>query len=301
MDARLLVQRYSNEKVLVDREDPRLTLGWDRTYESGLFGLKADYEETTSRTTELTSTGVFNNRDGTQKTKSLLGKWQHEISPKWSVLTESGYRDIIFDNSGTLGGYSLSDIGSKLTYANTDKLSTSAQLTYALYRPDDLFDNTKLSRLIFGANYQVSEGLNVEGRSGFYNLSGEQSGSGLESGVKASLTTERMLYNAELNRELVASGVGGFQKTDTLKLGVLFNVSERDRVGADYYLGKSKSDSDLNISYINYDQIGAFYERNLTNKWLTRFSASHKELSLPGVRSRGNVIGLTLVYDTLSF
>jgi hypothetical protein len=301
LDAKLLVQRYSNEKILVDREDPKLTLGWDRTYESGVFGIKADYEESTSRTAELTSTGVFNNRDGTQKTKSLAAKWQHEISSRWSLLTESAYRDVVFNNSGTLGGYNLSDIASKLNYANTDKLNTNVQLGYALYRPDQVFDNTNLSHVLIGADYQINEGLNVAGHTGFYNLSGGQSGTGLESGTKVIYTTERMFYTAELKRELVASGVGGFQKTDALKLGLLFNMSEQDRVGVDYGLSKSKKDSDINVDYLNYQQLGAFYERNLTNKWQTRFSAAHKELGLPGVRSRGDVIGVTLVYDTLSF
>jgi hypothetical protein len=48
LDAALLIQRHSNEDVLTDREDPRLSIGWDRTYEYGLFGLYANYYETSS-------------------------------------------------------------------------------------------------------------------------------------------------------------------------------------------------------------------------------------------------------------
>ncbi len=41
--------------------------------------------------------------------------------------------------------------------------------------------------------------------------------------------------------------------------------------------------------------------RNNLCKWQTRFSAAHKELGLTGIHTRGNVIGVTFVYDTLSF
>ncbi len=301
LDAKLLVQRYSNEKVLGDREDPRLTLGWDHTYESGVFGLKADYEETTSRTSELTTTGVFANKDGTQKSKSIAGKWQHQINPRWTALTESAYRDITFENSGTLSGYNLSEIATKLNYEYTDKLNTNVLLGYALYKPDDIFDDTKLSRVIFGADYQVNEGLNVAGHAGVYNLSGQQSDTGIESGAKAGYTAESSYYTAEVNRELVASGIGGFQKTDTFKLGYLFNRTENDRFGLDYGLSRARKDSNINIDWLSYQQLTAYYERNLSSKWQTRFSAAHKELGLTGIHTRGNVIGVTFVYDTLSF
>lgn len=301
LDAKLLVQRHSNEKVLGDREDPRLTLGWERTYESGVFGLKAEYEENSSRTSQLTSTGVFANQEGLQKTKSLAGKWQHRISPRWSALTESAYRDVVFENSGTLGGYNLSEIATKFTYEYTDRLNTNILLGYAFFKPDELFDDTKLSRVIFGADYQLSEGLNVEGHAGIYNLSGQQSSSGLESGVKAGYTAESSYYTAEVNRELGASGIGGFQKTDTLKLGYLFNKTELDRFGLDYGLSRSRKDSDINIDWLSYQQLTAYYERNLSSSWLARFTASHKELGLTGTHTRGDVLGVTFVYDTLSF
>ena len=302
LDATMLVQRYSNEKVLINREDPRLTMGWDRTYSSGLFGIKANYEESSARLAELKSTGVFSNIENTQKAKELAAKWQHDISPRWSILTESAYRDISFSNPGSLDGYSLGEIGSKLSYATTERLDTYAQLGYSHFRSDKIIDSTDLVRLMMGANYQIKDGFNLISRVGVNNLSGGQSRDDWEAGVKAEYTAERMYYMAELNRgELVPTGVGGFQQTDSLKLGWLFNISERDQIGADYGLFKSKKDKDLNLDWLDYQQVGAFYGRSLSNNWRTRFSVAHKIIEYPGVQSHGNVIGVTLVYDTLSF
>ncbi len=301
LDATLLVQRHSNEEVLADREDPKLSIGWDRLYESGFFGIKADYEEASSSIAELRTTGVISNIEATQKTKRLAAKWQHEIDPRWTVLTEGSYLDTIFSEAGTLGSYKVNEISSNLTYANTEKLNTYAKLGYAHYRPDALFDNTDLVRLLLGADYQIKDGFNLAAHAGVYNLSGQQSDIDWEGGIAAKYTAERMDYTAELSRALTPSGVGGFQKTDSFKLTWLFDVSERDRMGADYGLYKQKEDADINVDWLDYQQVGAFYERTLSSHWISRFTAVHKMLDLPGVDSHANVIGVALVYDSLSF
>jgi hypothetical protein len=301
LDAALQVQKYSNDKVLGDREDPRLTIGWDHRYESGFFGIKADYQESSSRIAELKTTGVFSNKDATQKTKVLAANWQHAINPRWTVLTEGSYTDTVFSQSGDLGSYNVSDIGSKLTYAYTEKLDTSVKLGYAHFHPDVFFDDTDLVRLVLGANYQINEGFNLAARAGVYNLSGQQSDTDWEAGIKAEYKAERMNYTAELNRELAASGAGGFQKTDSLKLTWLFDRSEYDRIGAEYGIYKYKEDAQINLTRVDSQQLGAFYERSLSNHWQSRFYVVHKELDSPQVDSRANVIGVSLAYDTLSF
>jgi hypothetical protein len=301
LDAALSVQRYSNEKVLGDREDPKLTIGWDHLYESGFFGIKADYQESSSRVAELRSTGVFSNKDATQKTKALAAKWQQSINPRWTVLTEGSYTDTVFTQSVSLGSYNVSEIGSKLTYEYTEKLDTSVKLGYAHYHPDQFFDDTDLVRLVLGANYQIKDGFNLAALAGVYNLSGEQSDTDWEADIKAQYTAERMKYTAELSRELAPAGVGGFQKTDSLKLAWLFDMSEHDRIGADYSFYKDKEDTQINLARLDNQQVGAFYERSLSSHWGSRFYVLHKKLDSPGVDSRANVIGVSLVYDTLSF
>ncbi|MGB7816909.1 MAG: hypothetical protein WBL28_11235 [Methylotenera sp.] len=301
LDAGLLVQRPSNEKVLTNREDPRLAVGWDRTYESGLFGIKADYLETSSRAAELKSTGVFSKADNTERIRILSARWLHAIDPRWSVLTEGAYNNITFSLPGSFQNYKLEDIRSKLSYANSEKLNTNIQLSYSHLRPDSNLDNTSLVRLVMGADYQVNEGFKIAPRAGIYNLSGRQSDTDWEAGIKAEYTAERMNYRAEVSRDLTVSGVGGFQKSDSFILGWLFNINERDRLGAEYGLNKSKKDREVNLNSLDYQQVSAFYERNLSNYWKTRFSAAYKEQDVSGTRSQGNVIGVSLTYDTLSF
>ncbi len=301
LDAALLVQRHSNENVLVDREDPRLAIGWDRTYESGILGVKADYIESSAREDELKSTGVFTKTDNTEKIKRLSANWLYRINPKWSVLTDGFYSDVTFSRPGNLQGYNLGDIRSRLTYAYTERLDTSAELGYSQLHPEKVFDDTEMVHLLMGAAYQVNERLKLGANAGIYDLSGRQSDTDWQAGIKAEYVLERTSYVAELNRELAPSGVGGFRKLDSIRVGWEHKISEQDQVGANYSLYKARSDKEVNLERVDYGQLSVFYERRLSRDWKTRLSAAFKEQDIPGARSQGNMIGVSLSYDTLSF
>jgi hypothetical protein len=301
LDAAVLVERHSNEKVLVDDEYPRLTVGWDRTYESGMYGINADYIESSARAAELTSTGVFNAIGSVEKTKQVAAHWQHAINSRWSVLTEAAYHDISFTQSASTQDYTLGEIGSKLAYANTEKLDTYARLAYSHFRTDNIFDDTDLVRLAAGANYKINESLIVGGRIGAVNLSGGQSDTDWEAGVKAEYVAERSNYTASLDREFKPSVSGGFQSANVLSLGWLFNATEKDQFGANYSYFIYNADKDISLTTLHYQEAGVFYDRKLTNHWKSVVSATRKELLSSGVSNRGNLVGVTLVFDTLNF
>jgi hypothetical protein len=301
LNAELLVQRHSNEKVLVDREDPRLMVGWDRTYESGTFGINANYSESSSRGEELRTTGVFGTTDNTARTKALGAMWNHNVAPRWTVLTEGDYSSYTFSEIGSLSDYKIASLRSKLIYANSERLNTHVQLGYAQLSPDKTFRDTNLARLALGADYEFSEELTVSSRAAIYNLSGRQSDTDLEAGVKLEYNVGRMAYRAELNRELSESGAGGFQKTDIFGLGWLFNISEADKLGASYIFAKSKKDSQVDIVDSDVREIRAFYERILSGNWRGQANVSYRERDSSGTYSNGNVIGVSLTYGTLSF
>lgn len=304
VDGALLIQRYSNDRTLVEREDPKFTLGWDRTYESGLFGIRANYQENTSRTSELTATGVFNDKNGTQKTKSVEARWEHAINARWTILNEAIYGDYKFTDAGGLSSYSVSELRSRVTFANTEKLNTYTQLGYLHYKPEQQqqLDNTDFVRLNVGADYQLTETFNYGANIGAYKVSGQQSDTGWEAALRTKYdSNERISYFAELSRSLGAGGVGGFQKSDALKLSGIYIVSATDAAGVDYSLNKSKQDSQINVVAVDYQQLGVFYERKLSNKWQARLTAAHKQVDSSSADARANIIGIALIYDTLSF
>lgn len=301
LDAALFVQQHSNEENLVDREDPRITIGWDRTYESGMYGVNANFTERSTRGEELRSTGVFGGTENTARTKALGAVWEHRIAPRWSVLSDGDYADNTFTDVGVLSDYTLANVRSKLTYQNSERLNTHLQLGYGRLSPDKVFKDTDVARLAIGADYELSEALTVSSRVATYNLSGRQSDTDWEAGIKLAYTAGRAVYRAELNRELAASGVGGFQKTDILGLGLLYTLSEVDTLGANYIMYKARQDNQVNLDKSDFRQIGAFYERIISGSWRGQANIAFRERESPGTYSNGNIIGISLVYDGLSF
>jgi len=249
----------------------------------------------------LQNTGVFSNIDNTQKTRVLSAKWLHDINPKWAVLTEGAYTDVSYSVPGTLDSYKLGAISSKLSYANSEKYTTFAQLSISQISPERTYDNTDLTKLVVGSNYLISEGLNVSSQIGMYNLSGRQSDTGWVAAIKADKTTETMLYSLGISRDYVASGVGGFRLDNSLKAGWQFNVSEHDKIGAEYQLDIYEKDISVSSDRLKYQQFIASYNRIIANHWTGRLTATYKKIDILDIHPTDTVIGATLIYDTLSF
>lgn len=304
LDAALQVQRNSNEEVLADRDDPRLAVGWSRTYEAGIYGVYANYSQFVSRAAEITATGVFSgNLDGesTQRNRTFGGRWQHAIAPRWSVLTSGEYIKTAFSGGVGLVDFGIVDVRSRLNYEFTERLDTYLQLGYSKITPDDTFEATKLGRFALGANYQLSEALTVSSRAGMYRTTGAQSDNDWEAGVQLGYDVGRVRYIAELNREVAGSAIGAFQKSDTFRLGWLFDRSEIDRFRVNYTLIKFREDEAGLLPDNELQEINALYDRTLGGNWRGQANLIFREQSRTGFRSDGNVVGVTLIYDGLSF
>ncbi|MGB4813257.1 MAG: hypothetical protein WBP13_12370 [Methylophilaceae bacterium] len=298
VDAGLKMLRYSNEKAVANQVNPQLLVGWDRTYESGIYGVKASYQETTARNAELNNLGAFDNPDNKQTTKLIGANWQHSIAPRWTILTDGAYSDVSYSNKSLLDDYRLAGIKSKLSYENSERLTTYGLLGYSHYNSDN--GNTNLARAGVGADYQLNEELTISPYLGMYNMSGRQSDTDWEGGIKAVQTTGKSLFSAAIARNVEDSGLG-FRVVDSIKLGAEYSITERDRIGADYSFNQFKKDNILNVDKLDSRSLGVFYTRSISEQWLAKVYASHKELDFSDNNPKGNVIGFTFIFNTLSF
>ena len=304
LDASLLVQRHSNEEILTDREDPSLKIGWDRTYESGLFGLYANYYESSTRGEELRAVGVFTGNagnDNTQRVNQYGARWEHKIAPRWRLITDGEYSKEDFTGDIGLINFTSINARSKLNYAYTERLDTYLQIGYAQIKPDQTFNDTYLTRLALGVDYQLSEALKMSSRVGAYQLSGQQSDTDWEAGVQIRYDAGQMGYEAELNRELSDSSIAGFQKSDTFRLGWFYDISELDKLKVSYTLVKYKQDAQVNLQKSESQEITAYYDRIIRGNWRGQLNLSFRELEIASKRNEGNVVGVSLIYDGLSF
>ncbi len=300
VDAGLQIIRNSNEKSVVNQENPQITAGWNRSYESGFYGIKVGYDETIARLAELNVAGTFTNFDNIQKTKSLGANWQHRIAPRWLVLTEAAYSDVDYSRTGILDDFKLANIQSKLSYENTEKLTTNTYVAYSQYDPS-LNRNSYLATAGVGASYQVSEDISIVSRLGAYDLSGRQEDSGLVGGLQADYNTTKIVYSASVGRNVNNMAGLGYRITDSAKLGAQYGLTEVDRIGADYTYDQFKRDRDLGVDELTAQSLGVFYARNISEHWTARLYANHIWLDVADSKPKNNVIGVTFVFDTLNF
>ena len=304
LDASLIVQRNSNEDVFPDRDDPNLALGWSRTYASGIYGVYARYSQFVSRIAEITTTGEFaGNLDGesTQRERVFGGRWQHTIAPRWNVLTTGEYIKTAFSGGVNQVDFGLVDLRSRLNYNFTERLDTYVLAGYTKIAPDSVLEDAKLSRVALGADYLISDALTGSLRAGQYRVSGAQSESDWEAGVRLAYDTGRMLYTAELNREVgSAGGVGGFQKLDGLVLGWVYAISEKDNLTANYSLIKIKENQQFLTPKSQFEDITVGYNRILGSNWRAVALMSYRENKVD-TQTQALFGSIALTYDGLSF
>lgn len=95
--------RSSDTDIVDDREDPDISLGWQRTTERGRFGLVGRYNESSTLSGTVLDTGVITT-DGTQKLYTLTGNWSQAVTERSTLSNETTYSRARYDIS-TLTGY----------------------------------------------------------------------------------------------------------------------------------------------------------------------------------------------------
>lgn len=301
-DGLLTVQRHSNENVLINREDPRLLAGWTHNYESGIFGVTASYAESSTLLNQLISSGTFTQTNNTQTTKQLASNWQHTINDRWSALTNVAYTDYRYSaQQATLLNYAVGEVKSKLTYENNEKLKTSIQAGYAQLNPDGIVKSTDNVNLAVGADYKINEYFDVGGEAGIYNLSGRQSETDWLGGMFVGYTVERMKYSFALNRGIDTSGIGGFQVSDALKLGWVYDRTEKDRLGVNYNFNRYEKDVTIGLDKVDYQEISGYFQRDLSSHWQARVNTIYRKLDSIVTNANETVVGFTIIYDQYGF
>lgn len=127
--------RSSDRSVVDDREDPNLSLGWQRQTETGGFGLLAQYNESSTLSGTVLDTGVVTT-DGTQKMSSLTANWSSAVTERSTLANETRYNHARYDID-TLTGYDEYSNYSSWTYAWSERTDLITGLEARRYEPQD--------------------------------------------------------------------------------------------------------------------------------------------------------------------
>ncbi|MGV8919515.1 MAG: hypothetical protein ACOH2R_17240 [Pseudomonas sp.] len=285
--------RSSETSIIKNREDPTLSLGWERENDKGRFGVTAKYSESSTLSDAVEQTGVVSS-DGTQKLYTLAGNWSRAVSDRSTLENEIEYADAKYDVA-TLTNYQ--ELANRFTWRYTwdDRTEVFTRFAAKRYEPDSgasVASSNSYSPTV-GIKYQFSERLEGGLRLGVDQETGTSSGPTGQGGFDFHYKGERMDASIDVDRSSIASGQGGFSEVDRVQGAWSYALDEVSRVGIDASWQDSKGQTPNTLQ-----KVGAWASRELSPFWLVRLSLLYKQRQQSGLPdANAQVVGLSLTYS----
>ncbi|WP_028634085.1 hypothetical protein [Pseudomonas parafulva] len=288
----LHVLRSSNTNVVDNREDPDISLGWQRTTERGQFGLLARYNESSTLSGTVLDTGVVTT-DGTQKLYTLSGNWSQAVTERSTLSNETTFNRARYDISSLTGYDELANV-STWTYAWSERADVYTRFGVRRYEPEQDLTATASNSYspAVGVKYRISENFSADAHLGVNKVSGPQGGRRGEGGVSLLYTGARTDASLTVERSTVASAQGGFAQLDQVRGVWSYALDELTRVGADAAWQDSKGQIPNTLQMYS-----VWASRQFSPYWDLRLSLMYKERQqdLQG-DATATIVGLTLTY-----
>jgi hypothetical protein len=294
----LRVERSSDQRVSIDREDPNLRFGWRRLTETGEFGLTTTYQEVSSRAAELENTGGIA-PDSTQKTRSLKGLWRSAITELSTLTADADYKTVRYDG-GTQTDYKNLAAGITWNYVWSERIEPFLRVAVSHYDPDKATATAAKSdyyTVTGGVTVKISEHLEWTAQGGPGRISARTSDTGWQGSVDMQYRGDRYDAAGNVGRSVTTSGDGGFVETDRISGTLGYAIDDRSALG----LSASWQDNKGNNPNTT-QQLGAWTSHELSPFWHGRLYYHHRlrsEDRKPD--ASGDVLGVTLVYSPRVF
>ncbi|MVV48687.1 hypothetical protein EJA72_10600 [Pseudomonas sp. PB120] len=291
------VVRSSDTSIVTDREDPDLRVGWQRETETGGYGLKARYVESSTLATEVLQTGVIA-PDGTQKLSTFGGNWSTALSERTTLVNETEYSHATYDIA-TLTDYDELANRLSLNYAWSERVELFTRLGAKRYEPEkgSAVSSSNSYTPVVGLNYDISDRLKGSVYAGVNKTTGTDGSPTGQGGVSLQYTGDRIETSFDASRSTVASGDGGFVELSNVHGNWSYAIDDTRRAGVESSWQKTKG-----ITPNTLRDVGAWFSQELSPFWVARLSYTYKERQQDGLPdANANVVGLTLTYSHPDF
>jgi hypothetical protein len=159
VEAGVNLERYNKTKE-ADRNDPYLYFDWEHNWEYHTFGLGIQYWQSSTRTSELETTGR-SNIYGTRTNTSLNPQWQSSIGENDTIILGLAFLDVFYDLPSLIDyqDYSFSiQWNHELSPLNTTYLTTIGNS----YNADAIGLDYNYGQILVGLTSQRSEQLRYD-------------------------------------------------------------------------------------------------------------------------------------------
>ena len=292
-DVSLRLERSSDKKISIDREDPNVVVGWQRDGEIDRFSLIGKYNKASTRFTEFDETGLVVN-DASSITRLIAANWSRSFTERLNFSLGGQYLTTAY-SGGNFTNYSTKSLNSTLTYDLNERVRPFMQVGLTDFNPDGQGRrNTKSQNYLVGAHIDISPRLNVSASAGVNHLS--SAGNGRIANANFNYLGERYGLRGSIERSVSASSIGNFQESDRMSLGYNYDLSDKSSLSADFSWRKNNSLNDSESK-----QLSGFYSRDLTEFWQMKLLLQTRNLTSTNRSANGNVAGITFTYNLPEF
>lgn len=302
LDGSILFQRSSDDQISESRRDPTVGLGWTRDFTKGQFSLSTNYNKTSTRVSELRRTGVVFG-DGSAINRSINAGLSYLLTEKLNLNTGLGYQEVNYSGPGAgLTDFSSKTASAKLSYLYSQQLSPFVQISINKYENDTntinavVGSDSSISRnLLAGYTYQISPKTDYSIAAGVNSVSSAGSGWIGVASMRYAIN-EKSNVSGGIARTIVASGLGGFQKSDSLNLNYTYDVNQSNRLGAEISWNINRALNDT-----RFKQISGSYTHDISDRWGVRTYAQFRTLDGNNTSADGYQVGVSLNYINPNF
>ncbi|MDX1914174.1 MAG: hypothetical protein SFU55_01215 [Methylophilus sp.] len=294
LDAMMLLQKSSDRRISADRDDPSLSLGWQRDFSRGQLLLTSGYSKSSTRTTELNRSGLVA-ADGSSISKSVNLGLNYLLTDRYTLSTGLGYQSQDYTSIGLID-YTSKTISAKLSYLYSPTLAPFIQTSLNRYEETGVTSGSRNSKSTSaGFNYQANDKLNMVASAGVNQIS--SGGRGWIGAFSLGyLLDDRSSINASIARTVSPSGLGGFEKADSMFVNYTHELSAKDRVGADFGWNINRS-----INESRNKQFSAWYRREISQDWSLRANTQYRTLENGVQQADGYLVGLSVEFQYPNF
>jgi len=292
IDLGLNIERSSNQSASADREDPSVGLGWSHTYETGQYGLTANFSEQSTRISEFDDTGLSTN-DNTRQSSSIGGNWSTALSDRYTFTLNGNVTKAEFDNTtASLNDFKNKNVNAQLGYSVNEQIESYVRVAFSRFEPAT-GNKSNTRSIVLGADWDMSEQLSVNGNLGI-NKTG--SDSGWQAMLDANYMTARTQTQFGLSRSRSPSSAGIINESNQLSAAWSYDLSEKESVGVSFNYQENLSANESETM-----RLSASYTRALAPEWDFSVSAQHRNRNDATSDVSSNTLTATIIYKLSDF
>ena len=291
------IARASNKTLSPDRDNPSAHLNWSLPSEAGEFGLSARFAQMATRDTGgVDATGNVP-ANSTSTSRNLSGSWNKELSERSTFSVYGAYESISYKGNGAYTDYSTRSGDLKYGYLWNEKITSFLRMAGNRYMPANGGKMTSRVEATLGVNWKA-EYLDWAVQVGKSRVTGGNSDT--QGSITIRYTGQRTQLTLDAGRAVSSSGLGSYAKSDHVRGGWSYILSEYSNTGID--LERRKNHSSASVGASTSTSSGIWLDHSLSDLWRMRTYCSHRtSQGAWGPSASSNLLGISLVYNTIDF